>query len=219
MASLASYTTAASDTCTAPSGLAEGDVLVAIVQWIGEIDTTGWDEIVEAPVSSLMGAALMRVIDTPAAEYTIPVVGDPGSNIVTGTVLMRVTDSGGVVDGTPVTSVGSTGGMGSPMVFDPITTTTDNAIVFAWAVQTNIGDGSVTWGYEPPLEASFFASDMLGRNMTAHYAKAGMGSTGPLTLTTSFVYTGGFAFAISGEGGPTPPAAPARPFPGLLLPV
>lgn len=216
MAALVSYTAAASDTCTAPSGLADGDVLVAIVHHVGVIDTTGWTEIVDTSAGGITYSALVRTVSgTPPADYTIGVVGDPGSNIVVGVALLRATGSGGQIDGTPVTSVGSTGGAGSPMTFGSITTATDDALVIGFGPQ-----GSGTPGYQSPFEGVIAYNDMIqAGNTIAHGTLGAAGSTGTLTMTTSAVYTGGLAFAISGEGGPTPPAAPARPFPGLLLPV
>lgn len=216
MAALASYTTAASDTCTAPSGLADGDVLVAIVHHVGVIDTTGWTEIVDTTISSITYSALVRTVSgTPPADYTIGVVGDPESNIVTGVALLRATGSGGQVDGTPQISAGSTGGAGAPMTFGSITTATDNALVIGFGPQ-----GSGTPGYQAPFEGVITYNDLiLMGNTIAHGTLGVAGSTGTLTMTTSFAYTGGFAFAISGEGGGGGGDPAPRPWPGLLLPV
>lgn len=216
MAALTSYATATSDTCTAPSGLADGDVLVAIVHHLGVIDTAGWTEIVDTTISGLTYSALVRTVaGTPPADYTIGVVGDPESNIVTGVALLRATGSGGQVDGTPQISAGSTGGAGSPMTFGSITTATDDALVIGFGPQ-----GAGTPGYQAPFEGVIAYNDMIqAGNTIAHGTLGAAGSTGTMTMTTTFVYTGGFAFAISGEGGPTPPASRPRPFPGLLLPV
>lgn len=212
---LRSYSSAASGTCTAPAGLAEGDVLVAIAWYIGEIDTTGWDEIVSTTVSTAPVVALKQVVDTPAADYTIPVVGDPGSNIVLGVALLRITGSDGSIDGTPVTSP-AVPGTGNPMVFDPITTATANAVLIAW------GKGTGTRGYESPFESMFsYSNTALGDADIAHGVLASPGSTGPLTLTTTGgVWTGGMAFAIAGDEAPDPPpVVTTRRRYGLLLPV
>lgn len=181
MASLASFASSTSATCSKPSGTASGDVLVALVSSAGSAAAiSGWTSQASANYASFYFNTILTKVAGGSEPGSYSVSAGP---VAESFIILRVIDADtiAVIDGTPTTNSAAGGNITNASI---TTTVADSLLVIgATAVGSSIGpDGSMTEAVETGPGSTY---TLYGNAATEVRGTAG--ATGTRTQTGGLV--------------------------------